>query len=95
MDDLHAADAFLRMLVDRHSAAVVGDGEGVVVVEGDGDFVAVAGDRLVRGVVDHFLREVIRPLRGGVHSRPFTDGLETGEYFNCRGVVGGHYERRG
>src|SRR6185369_5647880 len=54
-DDLDAAHAFFRVAVDRHAAAVVGDGDGVVVVQRDDDLIAIAGDRLVGRVVDHFL----------------------------------------
>ena len=88
-DDLHAGDAFLGVLVDRHPAAVVDNRERSVVVQRHRDLAAVAGDRLVRRVVDHLLGHMIRPLGRGVHAGPLADRLETGEDFDCRGVVVG------
>ena len=45
-------------------------------VQRDGDALAVAGQRLVGGVVDHFLHDVQRVVGAGVHARPLLDGLE-------------------
>ena len=86
-DHFDAGDAFLRMFVDRHAAPVIGHRHRAVLVQRDHDFIAVAGDGLVRGVVDDLLRQVIGPLGGGVHPRPLADGLEAGEDFDRRTVV--------
>ena len=90
-DHLDAGDALLGVLVDGHAAAVVGHRKRAVVMKGDRDLVAVTGDRLVRRVVDDFLRQMIRPLGRGVHARPLAHRLETGQNFDCRGVVGGRH----
>src|SRR5262249_9343818 len=60
-------------------------------VQGDGDLAAVAGDRLVRGVVDHLLGQVVRPVGERVHAGPPAHRLEPGEDLDGGGVVGaGH-----
>ncbi len=63
-----------------NAAAVVGDADGVVGVDGDDDVVAVAGQRLVDGVVHHFEHEVVqaRAVRrvADVHARALAHGLQ-------------------
>ena len=48
-----------RMHVDRDAAAVVLDGERAVGIDDDVDHRAIAGERLVNRVVDHFVHEVV------------------------------------
>src|SRR3546814_9330092 len=62
----HGHDDFQRRLagefgvrVDRHTAAVVDDGQPVADVEDDLDPVRMAGHRLVHAVVDHLGGEVV------------------------------------
>jgi hypothetical protein len=45
-------------------------------VERDGDVLAVAAERLVGGVVDHFLDDVQRVFGAGVHARTLLDGFQ-------------------
>jgi hypothetical protein len=66
---------------DRNAAAVVGDADRAVEVQGDADLLAEAGHRLVGGVVDDFLDDVERvsvrvymPGRCLTGSRPFSTG---------------------
>src|SRR5688500_16129157 len=54
----------------------------------DVDLVAVACDRLVGGVVDDFLREMIGALGRCVHAGALAHRLEPREDFDCRGIVG-------
>jgi hypothetical protein len=67
--------------VHRHAAAVVGHGEGAVAVQGHQDLVGVAGDRLVGGVVDHLLGEVVGPVGEGVHAGALAHRLQPREDF--------------
>ena len=70
--DLGRGALLLGVLVDRDAAAVVGDGDAVVRVQRHLDVVAVAGERLVDGVVDDLVDEVVQPARTGrsdVHAR--------------------------
>jgi len=75
---------------DRDAAPVVGDGDGVVGVDGDGDRRAVARDGLVDGVVDDLVDEVVQAARPGgadVHARPLANGLEALEDLDVLSVV--------
>ena len=77
------------MLVHRHAAAVVGDGQPVAFLERDLDAGGVAGDRLVHRVVEHFGGEVVQRALVGpadVHARPAADRLEPFEHLD-RGCV--------
>ena len=65
--------------VDGNAASVVDDGDRVVAVDRDVDLIAVPGQRLVDGVVDDFVHEMVQPGRPGrsdVHRRPLPDGFE-------------------
>ena len=86
-DQLDAADAFLRVDVHRHAAAVVADFDRAVAVEIDGDFAGMARKGLIDAVVDDFLHEVIRPGDIGVHARALSDRVEPGEHFDGVGVI--------
>jgi hypothetical protein len=81
-DDLDARDAFLRVLVDRHAAAVVLHRQRPVLVQRDRDLVRVPGDGLVGGVVDDFLREVVRALGRRVHAGALAHRLQSGQDFD-------------
>ena len=76
--------------VDRDAAAVVGDGDAVVLVDGDGDLLAVAGDGLVDRVVDDFVDEMMQTIGTGgpdVHRRALADRVEAFENLDRAGVV--------
>src|SRR5215217_7327451 len=78
-DDLGRGLAVFVHLADWHPAPVVGDGDGVVLVDRYEDLRAVPGERLVYGVVYDLPHEVVQPTRPGrayVHARPPLDGLE-------------------
>jgi hypothetical protein len=71
-------------------SAVVGDGHRVVGVDGDDETVAVARERLVDGVVDDLVHEVVEPARTGgadVHAGPLADRLEALQDLDVLGVV--------
>ena len=48
------------MDVGGNAATVVGHADGIVRMDGDGDFVAITGQRFVDGVVDHFKHHVMQ-----------------------------------
>ncbi len=88
--ELDARDLLRRVNVDRNAASVVVDGHRVVGVNRDVDLVGVSGQRLVDGVVDDLVNEVVQPARGGrsdVHAGAFANGLEPLEYLNVASVV--------
>ena len=71
--------ALLLVDVDGDATAVVGDRHGVVLADDDLDGVAVAGEGLVDGVVDHLVHQMVEPTgvrRPDVHRRAFPDGVE-------------------
>ncbi len=72
-------DAVLFLYVDGDAAAVVADGDRAVVVNRHADGVTVPRQRLVDGVVDDLVDEMVEPPRVGranIHRGPFPDGLE-------------------
>ncbi len=82
----------LRVRVDRDAAAVVANGDRIVVVELHLDAGGVARHRLVHGVVEHLGHEVVqRPLVGAadIHARALADGLQPFQHLDGRCVVGG------
>ena len=92
----HREDDLGRRLVvllhdpDRDATAVVGDGDRVVGVDGDGDRGAVPGDGFVDRVVDHLVHEVMQTSGPGgtdVHARSFADRLEALEDLDVLGGV--------
>ena len=88
--DLHRRAADLRMDAHREAAAVVRHGHGAVGVERDEDRVAEAGKRLVDGVVDNFVDEVVQAAlvrRADVHSRAAAHRLEPFENLDLAFVV--------
>ena len=86
----------LRVLVHRHTAAVVGDGDlaggGVrPFFQRDFDAVGVAGDSLVHRVVEHFGGEVVERALvdpADVHAGAAADGLEPFQHLDRGAVVG-------
>ena len=72
------------------AAAVVGDGNRVVGVDGDDDVVAVAGQRFVDGVVDDFVDAMVetRFVRiTDVHTGSLAHGLEALEALDVGSTV--------
>ena len=94
-DDLDRGPLLDRVHVDRDATAVVLDPDAAVVQQGDADRVAVAGQRLVDGVVDDLPDHVVQAaLTGGadVHAGALADrleALENGDGTAGVGVLGG------
>ena len=91
-DDLERGDPGARDLVDRDAAAAVDDGDRVVGVDRHLDRVVVARHRLVDGVVDDLVDQVVEAADAGradVHPRPQPDRLEAFEDGDVLGRVTG------
>ena len=75
-----AETPFLGMDIDRNAAAVVDHRDRFVRVDRDADFLAVAGERFVDGVVDDFENHVVEAGAvigvADVHSGPLSDRFE-------------------
>src|SRR5438128_2523602 len=88
-DHLQRARLASLMLVDRDATAVVLDrNRGCIRMQRDPDIRGVAVHRLVDGVVEDFPDKMVqasRPDAADIHSRAFSDGLET---FENRDVFG-------
>ena len=79
------------MDVDRDAATVVDDLDAAVGEHRDDDPVAVAGQRLVDGVVDDLPHQVVQAALAGradVHARALAHRLEALEDLDRGGVVG-------
>ena len=80
-----------RVLIDRNASPVVDHGDRVVDVNGDVDLVAEAGQRLVDGIVDNLVDEMMQAGRAGrpdVHRGPLPNGFQPLENFDLVGAVG-------
>ena len=80
VNDLYTGDARLGLDIDRDTTAIVDDRDGVVRIDGNLDFGAVAGQSLVHSVVDDFIDQVMQTGGGGaadVHTRTASDRFQT------------------
>ena len=78
------------MLVDRHAAAVVGDGQPVAGLERHLDAGGMAGDRLVHRIVEHFGGEMVeRALvdAADIHARPPAHRLQPLQHLDGMRVI--------
>ena len=77
-DDLHGRPVVLLVCVHGDAPSVVGDRDGLVLVNRHADVVTVACKRLVDGVVDDLVDEMVKPAsvrRPDIHGGSFPDGL--------------------
>ena len=89
-DDLEGGLALFGHRRDRDAGAVVDHRDRVVGMNRHRDEVVAAGQRLVDGVVDDLVDEMVQsPLTGraDVHAGAFADGLEALEHLDVLGVV--------
>ena len=90
-DDLGRGLALvLGVVVDRHAASVVGHAAAAVGEQRDVDAGAVPGHRLVDGVVDDLVDQVVEAGRAGgsdVHPGPLPDRFETLENGDVLGGI--------
>ena len=81
-DDLEGALVLFLVHVHGDASSVVLHGDAPVLVDGDFDVGAVAGEGLVDGVVHGLIDEVVQTLLGDVadvHGRTLSHGLESFE----------------
>ena len=82
---------FLRGVhVDGNAAPVVGDGDGIVVMDDNVDFVAIARKGLVDRVVANFPDQMMQAEfagRADVHRRTLAYGFDAAKDFDRSGVV--------
>ena len=89
-DDLQRGRAGLRLNIHGDAAAIVGDGDGVALVDGDVDLGAVTGQRLVDGVIHDLVHQVVQTGRAGgadVHTGALADCFQSLKHLDLRGVV--------
>ena len=80
----------LRLDVHGDTAAVIGDGDGVAGVDGDGDMLAVAGQGLVDGIVHDLIHQMVQTGSGGgadIHTGALAHRLQTLQHLNLRAAV--------
>ena len=90
IDDLQRGLAGLCLDIDGDAAAVVGDGDGIALVDGDHNVLAVSGQRLIDRVVDDLIHQMVQAgsaCRADVHAGPLADGLESLQHLDLTGVV--------
>ncbi len=91
-DDFGGRNPLLVADPDRDAAPVVGDRDRAVGVEGHGDRVAVAGERLIDRVVDDLVDHVVQPGAvigvADVHARPLAHRVEPAQHLDRLLVVG-------
>ena len=82
-DDLGGGDAFLLMDGGGDAAPVIGDRYRAVAVEHHFDLVAMAGQRLVDGIVDHLIDHMVKARSvigvADIHAGPLAHGVEAAQ----------------
>ena len=89
-NDFNRRNFFLWMFVDRNTAAVVYNRNGVVLVNGHVDLRAESGQSLVDGVVDDLIDQMVKTTRtsgANVHARTFADRFQALEHLDIRTIV--------
>ena len=87
---LQGGQARLGLDVHGDAAAVVGDSDGVALVDGDGDLIAEAGQGLVDGVVHDLVDQVVQSRFAGgadIHARPLAHGLQALQHLDLAAAV--------
>ena len=90
IDHFQGGLARLCLDIHRNAAAIVGDGDGVAVVDGHMDLGTITGQCLINGVVHDLIDQVMQAAGGGgadVHTWSFMHGLQAFQHLNFRGVV--------
>ena len=80
---LQGGPARLGLNIHGNTTAVIGDGDGVTLVDGHGNVRAVAGQRLVDGVVHDLIYQVVQTAGAGgadIHTRPLPHSLQPLQY---------------
>ena len=83
--------------IDGNTAAIIDYGDGIVVVNGDVDFVAIAGQGFIHGIVHNFINQVVQShFASGpdIHGRPQPDCFQALQHFDASGIVDFALNRR-
>ena len=94
--DFQGRFLFFLMEIHRNAAAIVLHGDGVVLVDGHLDVVAVSGHGLVDGVVHHLVHQVVQAVLADVsdiHGGTLAHSLQAFQHLDVAGriVVLAHY----
>ena len=90
MNDFHCRDAHLRMLVHRHTAAVIFHHDGIILLYGDMDVLAVSGQSFVDTVIHNFINQMMKSSRScasDVHARTLADCFQTFQNLYLRRII--------
>ena len=80
----------LGLGVHGDTAAIIGDSNGVSLVDGHGNLITESGQGLVDCVVDNFVYQMVQSRFAGgadIHAGPFPDGLQSLQNLNFRTAV--------
>ena len=90
INDLQRRPPGLGLDVHGDAAAVVGNGDGVAGVDGDGDVLAVARQRFIDGVVHDLIDQMMKARAGGradIHTGTLAHRFQTLQNLNLRAAV--------
>ena len=90
-NNLQCRNTHLRMDADRDAASVVAYPNDIVRLDRDLDMGTIAGERLIDGVVDNLVYEMMQAARRGrtdVHAWTHSDRLQTLQDLNLALIVG-------
>ena len=90
-DDFGGGASFFRVDAGGHTAPVVCHADGIVGMDGYGDFVAMSGERFVNGVVEHLEHHVVQAaavLRvADIHTGAFAYRFQAFQHLYAVGAV--------
>ena len=75
----------LRLDIHGNAAAIIGDGDGITGVDGDGNMLTVPGQRLINGVVHDLIHQMVQSGgrgRADVHTGAFPHRFQTLQNLN-------------
>ena len=89
-DDRHRRKTCLAVDADRNTSAVIGDADDVAGLNHHVNLGAVTGKRLVDGVIDNLINQMVQTARScgtDIHARTLSDSLQAFEHLNFVGAV--------
>ena len=78
-DHLHGRPTGLGLDIHRNTTAIVGNGDGIAGIDGDGDMLTVARQRLIDGIVHNFVHQMVQTRGGGgadIHTGTLADSFQ-------------------
>ncbi len=91
-DHFGGGDPFFWVDIDWNAAPIILNGNRLVRVNGNGDFVTVPGQGFVNRVVNDFKHHVVQAGTivsvTNVHARTLADGVQPFEYLDVTGIIG-------